>query len=356
MNKEKIEYYAHLTLTLIGIALAAFVFFRYLFVPLLPFLIAWSTAFALRPLVRKISSKTGISRKAVGTTLAIITVTVGLAAIVSLAVLLLGEAWQLLSDLVTDERIYEILKKIANPIGSLFGEGEAAAELEGYLGETVKNAVNALAGGIVDVLTSIVRGIPSVLFFILITVIASIYFSLDLDNINARVRSFLPERVGNALSRLKDSFLSVGIKYIRSYLLLMLITFAVMLVGFLILRVENALLIAAVVSLLDILPLIGVGTVIVPWSVFAFLFGSAGQGIGLLVLLAVHEIIRQLAEPKIIGKSLGFHPIISLLLLYVGYATLGFAGLLLVPLVSVLINVLVNKNNTSEVGEDTTRE
>ena len=144
-------------------------------------------------------------------------------------------------------------------------------------------------------------------------------------------------------------FLSIGLKYVRSYSILMLITFVIMLIGFLILRVENAFLIALVVSLLDVLPLIGVGTVLVPWSIFQLLFGTASRGIGLIVLFVLNEIVRQFTEPRIVGKNLGIHPVISLLLLYVGYSVLGFAGLLLTPLVSVLLNVLFNKNNSTKI-------
>ena len=351
MNKEKIEYYAHLTLTVVGVFFGAYVFFCYLFLPVLPFIIAWATALILRPVSRRISDKTGISRKLVGVSLAIVTVSVGLGAVIAIFVLILGETWDVLSELVKDERIYLLLKKIADPIGELFGEGDGVGELSGYLGDTLKNAVSSLAELTVGVLTKIAKGIPRVLFFIIVTVIASIYFSLDIDNINARVRGILPKKAANTLCRLKSHFLSVGIKYIRSYLILMLITFFVMLVGFLILGIENAFLFALVIALVDLLPLIGVGMILVPWSIFAFVFGAVGLGIGLAVLFVVHEILRQLAEPKIIGKSLGIHPVISLVLLYVGYTVFGIGGLLLTPIASVAIRIFSNKNNSSEVGE-----
>ena len=122
-----------------------------------------------------------------------------------------------------------------------------------------------------------------------------------------------------------------------------------MLSGFLILRIESAFLIALLVAMLDVLPLIGVGTVLVPWSVFQILFGSTPCGIGLIVLFLLNEIVRQFAEPRIVGRNLGLHPVVSLLLLYVGYSTLGFAGLLLTPLVSVILYVIFNKNNSSKI-------
>ena len=130
----------------------------------------------------------------------------------------------------------------------------------------------------------------------------------------------------------------------------MVITFAVIFTGLLILKVDNALLISLVVSVLDVLPLIGVGMILVPWGIFQIIFGSVPLGIGLFVLLGVSTVIRQFAEPKILGKNLGMHPIISLLLLYIGYSVLGIGGLLLVPIASVIINILIKKNNSTEVG------
>jgi predicted PurR-regulated permease PerM len=150
--------------------------------------------------------------------------------------------------------------------------------------------------------------------------------------------------------KLKDRFFKVGVKYIRAYLIIMLITFVIMLTGFLIMRVENALLLASVIALLDVLPLIGVGTVLVPWSVFQLLFGNLYLGIGLALIFVVNEVVRQISEPKIVGKSLGIHPLVSLVLLYVGYSVLGIAGLLLVPLISVILNVITDKNDAAEVA------
>ncbi len=356
MNKDKLQKFAYLTVAVIGIALAAFIVLRYLFVPILPFLIAWATALALRPATRFVHEKTRINKKLVGALLAIVTVTAGLGAVIGIAVLLLSEAWRLISEFMNDEGLYDVLSALTNPISSIFGDGENIKELEAYLGDSLSAALSKLLDGIVELLTSIVKGVPGVLFFILITVIASIYFSMDIDNINTRVRSFLPEGAVRTLTKIKSGFFTVGAKYIRSYIFLMMITFGVMLVGFLLIGVEGALAVAAVTALLDILPLIGVGTVLIPWSIFSLIMGNTGRAIALLVLFAVHELIRQLAEPRIVGKNLGLHPIISLLLLYIGYSLFGFAGLLLTPVVSVIINVLVNKDNSAKVGEGSRAE
>lgn len=350
MNKDRLEYYSHLTVTVIGISLAAFLIFRYLFVPILPFLIGWGVAFAVRPVAISISRRTKISRSVASVILAILCVVIVIGAVVGVAAIAINEGGQLLSDILNDERLYDILAKITNPLGTFFGDGEGSEELREYLSQTLREAASTLLSGLVSFISAVLKKIPSVLFFILITVIASIYFAVDIDKINAWVLKRLPDRISKTLVSFKNGFFSVFIKYARSYLFIMLITFVIVLIGLLILRVKNALLISLLLAVLDVLPLIGVGTVLVPWSIFELIFGSTGLGIGLVVLFVALEIIRQLAEPKIVGKSLGLHPIASLLLLYLGYSLLGIAGLLLTPLVSVVINVLINKNNSAEIG------
>ena len=349
-NKDKVTFFAHLAVSAVGIALFVFVFMKYLFVPLLPFVIAWGSAFVIRPAAVFVSRRLRIPRKAVSVALAVIGVSAVLVAAVGIIWYGLSEVFQFFSRLAEEEKLFEILSVLANPIGAVIGNGEGAEELEKYLGDTVNSAITQVMNWLVGILTGIVKSIPSVAFFILITVIASVYFALDIDRINQAVRSLLPPRVANFLIGMKNSFFSVGIRCIRSYLLLMVITFAIIFTGFLILRIENALLIALLVSVLDLLPLIGIGVILIPWGIFQILFGSVGTGIGLLVLLGVSAVIRQFAEPKILGKNLGMHPIISLLLLYLGYSVFGIGGLLLVPFASIIINILIKKNNSSEIG------
>ena len=348
MNRDKVEYYAHLTVTAIGIGIVAFLFFKYLFVALLPFLISWAAAFMLRPFARKVARKTRIPIKIVSVLLTILCVLIGLGAIALFCFFAIKESWEFFSSLAGDERVIDILAKITNPIGAIFGESEASNALTEHIGSAIEKGISSLVSKLVSLLSDIAASIPGVLFFILVTVISSVYFALDIDRVNGWIKMLLPKKMISALERLKKSCRSVGGKYVRSYLLIMGITFIVMLIGLFVLKVKNAVLLSVIIAILDLLPIIGVGTVLVPWSIVELLLGNTGMCIGLLVLLVVHELIRQFAEPKIIGKSLGVHPIVSLLLLYVGYSVLGFVGILFVPLLAVVLNIFFDKNDVTE--------
>ena len=216
---------------------------------------------------------------------------------------------------------------------------------------TTKGLAERLATAIGGKLSGIVTAVPAILFFALITVIATIYFSLDLDLVNRAVARILPRKIYDVAVRFKREVFTVAGGYIRSYLCLMLITFVIILAGLVILRRPYALLLAVIIAILDLLPVIGVGTILIPWGAFEIFLGDRAVGIGLLVLFALHELIRQLVEPRLVSHHLGVHPIITLMLIYIGCSLFGFVGILLVPLVSVLINLFVRKVDSAEVDE-----
>ncbi len=350
MNKEKAEYYAHLSITLITAGALLYIFFRYLFFVTLPFLLAWGVAFALRPVSVKISAGIRIPRRIVSAVLTVFIVLGGMSIAVSALIYALGQAWDFLSRLAGSDALYDVLSRLMNPISGLLGDFDGAEQLEEHIDSAIKGALTSVLSELLGGVTAFISSVPRVFIFILVTVISSVYFSVDLDRINAFVLKILPRAVSERLIVFKDRFLKTLVKYLRSYLVIMLVTFIVMLFGFLLLNVPYAVLLAFLVSLLDALPLIGVGTVLVPWSIYQIIFGEPWLGIGLLVLFVAHEVIRQFAEPKILGKSLGIHPIVSLVLLYVGYCCFGFLGLLLIPIFVVFINILMPQEGDENIN------
>lgn len=349
MKARNIRYLAYTVCSVLGILIIGFLFFKYVFSAVLPFIIAWGIAFIARPPAAFISKRTGIP---IGVARLIITL-LGTLAIAALGGLILwrlaGELWRFLSSVTEGKSLSDFLSEYVGAGGII--------DMGGSLGEKVGEAIYEFVLSLLRSLASAVSGfaaaIPRALLAVLVTVIASVYFALDLERVNAFIISLLPERVCLWLKRFKSRFFKVGLKYVRAYLLLMLITFVILLVGLLILRAPYALLISMVTALLDILPVIGIGAVLIPWSVISFILGKNFMGVGLLILYALGSIVRQSLEPKIVGKNLGVHPLISLLILYLGYSLLGFLGLFLVPLVVTLVNVFFNKEDTPKVGENT---
>ena len=348
MNKERLKNSFLIIFTCLGAILLGFVFFKYALPILLPFILAWGVAFAIRPLSRALNKRLRVPVRIISPVLALLLITLAVAAAVGLAATLAVQGWGLLSSLAEDGELTSLIKSLLNPFEGRF-EGAFSGELEGHLNEAVGGLITRLLSSLATLLTGVVRSVPKFTLFLLVTVIATVYFSLDLDRINAYLLGLLPERVGAHALAFKQSTLAVVLKYLRSYGILMLVTFAIMLVGFSFLRVKYALLFAALVALLDALPVLGVGTVLVPYSLISFISGDTALGVGLLVLFLVNEIVRQMIEPKILGKHLGIHPLLTVVMLYAGYSLLGVLGLIVLPIIAVIIKPLVEKQKSAKV-------
>ncbi len=346
MNRQKLELFVLWTVGIIAGGFLAIIALKYLLPIAAPFAISWLVAIAMSSPSEKISRRTHIPSRLVRLFLSM------LAVILAFFVIFMG-LWQgsaaifgFLTD-IGEGGFYEIIAKISStPIAEELGiPDELYVRLEEAISGMLASALSHAAG----LVTAFVGFIPKALFFILITVIALIYFSIDVERINSFVKDILPEGAAERIRRLRRGFFGVCKKYVFSYLVLMLITFVFMLFGFLLIGVRHAFLIAAVVALLDVLPVIGVGTVLVPWSVYCFISGELRLGIGLAVLFVLNTVLRQIIEPKILGKSLDMHPILTLLLLYAGYSLLGILGILLVPLAALALGMLLN-NKSDELN------
>ena len=348
MNFEKIKKLTYLTVFILGITLIAYLFMKHVFLVILPFLIAWFVAFMLRPVAIYISRKTKISVRVIRPILTsfLILASFGIGGLGVWA--LSREAWALFSGIGSDNSIKDIIGGIIGTGGIISG---IFGEFSEYVSDGIYNLIMSLLSKLAGAVSSVASAIPKAMFFILITLISSIYFSIDLEKINGAVRRLLPVKAYELLVRMKDGFLHAFSKYVRSYALLLVITFAEMLVGLFALRAPYPVLISILIALFDLLPVIGVGTVLIPWSVWSILVGKSGFGIGLIVLFVLHTVLRQLIEPRIVGKNLGVHPVLTLILLYAGYSLFGIVGLLLVPVFTVLFNIALNKDDTTEVGK-----
>ena len=265
MNDCKLYRWASFCIIGVTLSLAVYFALDYLFFAILPFAIAWLTAFALRPVSAKISSKTRLSERVVRLILSIFTSGAIISAITVIIWYIVNKSWRFLSNINEDEEFMRFLSSLFD--GGIFSKLLYGEELIEYIGAAVRAASSRLLEKLGALVSNIAMKLPGVFVFMLVTIISSAYFAYDLDKINGFVGEILPSSALKLLRKIRRSFSSVGIRYVRSYLIIMLLTFATMLVGFSILRIEYAVLIALFVAALDILPVFGVGTVLVPWSV-----------------------------------------------------------------------------------------
>ena len=133
---------------------------------------------------------------------------------------------------------------------------------------------------------------------------------------------------------------SCAIPILKAQSLLWLITFCFLLGGFWLLRLPYALLMAAVTTLVDALPVLGTGTVLLPWALFHLLLGTPLHGAALLALYAVITLVRSLLEPKLVASQVGLPPLAALIAMYMGYCLFGLGGMILLPILLLFVKQL----------------
>lgn len=183
-------------------------------------------------------------------------------------------------------------------------------------------------------------GFPGFLIQLIFTVISSFFFTLDLERVTKFIlRQFRPERRNMILEIVISSKVVIW-KILCVYALMMTITFFELYAGFTILNIPMAPLLALLVAIVDILPVLGTGTVLIPWGLILLILGDTVLGVGILLLYLIITVVRQTLEPKIIGQQVGLHPIITLLCIYAGAQLIGVVGIFAFPVIATVIKKL----------------
>ncbi len=213
-------------------------------------------------------------------------------------------------------------------------------------GAGLLEAVYAFLSGLVS---GIVTGAPRLLLGVVTTVIASYMSSAGLPRIKALLRRRLPASWREWLGRARIRAKAVFGGWCKAQAKLLGLVFLVLTLGLWGLGVEFPLLFGGLIALLDALPVLGTGTVLIPWALISFLQARSGLGFGLLALYAVSSVLRSVLEPHLVGRQLGLPPLVTLMAFYVGYRLFGVPGMVLLPLIGILIKPFLHENETMKL-------
>ena len=195
--------------------------------------------------------------------------------------------------------------------------------------------LDGLTTTLLSLAASILKAIPDSALGLGTWVLACFMLSARLPRIRLWIRDHLPkawhEKYAPYLQTLKTTVWG----WLLAQAKLVGITFSILAVGFLFLRIEHALLWAAATCLVDILPVLGTGTVLIPWSMVCFLQEDTFRALGLLGIYVFISLLRSVLEPRFVGKQLGLDPLVTLIAIYAGYRLWGLPGMLLAPLLAV---------------------
>lgn len=201
-----------------------------------------------------------------------------------------------------------------------------------------------------DILINTVGQFPSMVISFVITIISSIFVCADYEHIRDFILAQMSEENGRKLRHAKQLGISCMLKMIKAYGLILVITAFEMTIALSILKLigvyksDYLFIVAILVAIVDIIPVLGTGTVLIPWGVISLLTGKIGLGIGLLITYAAVLVIRQVLEPKLVSGQIGLPPIVTITSMYVGTKIIGVFGFFVMPFLVTILNEM-NKAN-----------
>ena len=219
---------------------------------------------------------------------------------------------------------------------------DSLAGLYDQLLKSVGSMLGNFSGWMLAWISSMVSSVPVLAIKILLMIIATFFAAVDFDKFtNFISRQISPERKV-LLMHIRDYLTGTVLRLIRAYALIMSITAIELSIGLTIIGIHNAVLVALAIAMFDILPIVGTGGIMIPWTIITLILGDFKLGISIFIVYIIVTVVRNIIEPKIVGPQLGLHPLVTLISLFVGAQLLGVIGLFGFP---ITISLLLHLNN-----------
>ena len=334
-----------LVFSLIGTILFIYLGIRAL-IYFMPFVIGWFLAFIASPLVTWLEKRLKIVKK-LGSAITIILV---LAACVGVIYFAVSRIWAEIASLIQNfPEMYEDLEAGFVEIGTK-GEQLFARLPQGIqngwhammqnLDQAMGKLIGKMSEPTMEVAGSVAKRIPSIFVATIVTFVSAYFFIAQREEIIIWAKKISPKPIVSRMTMVMDNLKYAVGGYFKAQFKIMAVVFLMLLAGFSLIGVHFSILLALGIAFLDFLPFFGTGTALIPWAVYKFLVGNYRMAIALLILYAVTQIVRQLIQPKLVGDSMGLNPLLTLVLLYIGYKLGSVLGMIFaVPIGMIVVNL-----------------
>lgn len=318
------------------IAISIYFILKYLIPFVLPFVIGVIIAFLIQKPAKYIANKLKINKGTVACVLAGLSYLLFAGAVLALAWTLISSGKTVLMKYFGDggdiNNIVDNLKELFNDFNTLL-QNNFNFGTEKILSNTFDEVLGKFASYLSSVIASTVGSIPAFLVSTIVTIVASCYIAKDYDQLIRFLKNLLSNESFDKILNIKEATVSTIVKMAGGYFTILFITFFELLLGFFIVGVDYVIPLAAVVAVVDILPIFGTGTVLVPWALISVLKGNFLFGIKLFILYLSVTLVRNFIEPRIIGKRVGINPLLTLVAMFVGLKLSGIFGMIVLPLI-----------------------
>lgn len=340
-NKEKINEIAYIIIFLLGV----FIFFKYIFNYVSPFVFAYVLSLALYPLYKFLNGKFKISQGLSSFLCCVIFIalTVFFCKTILSRIIFEGRYFFVNIPFYIKEFIIKIeaaklkYSHILNIIPDVLKK-----DFFGYMQKNFTDFINKI---LKSSSSNIVKFIPELFLNTIIMMVATFFFIKDKFLIQKFLRCTAPKKFLNTLSQFKKGCRRGIITYIKAEMIMMAATGIICTIGFCIAKYPYALFLGLMTALIDALPVLGTGFIIWPWTAYCFLNGNYNRAIVLMITYAAVTVTRHILSPKLISKQIGVHPLVMLTAIYIGLKTLGLFGMILGPIIIITGKIINEEAN-----------
>ena len=338
------------------LAVLAAAFWKYLLPILMPFVIAFVVAAIVQLPLNALHLKGRRLNKAAAIALCIVFYALVIWGMVFFSVKVITEISNFAAavpDLVYDY-LYPVIWEVGDWIQNILEPIDMTlAQLVNEVGKTLASTLakyaTQLSGWAVKTLASGVVSIPGALVTIIVTIVGSFYIAADYRTVLDFLKRLIPSAHRAKVVELVGYARHTVVVYIKSYLFFFVLTAADLWLGFWILGIPYKIALSLGIAFFDLMPILGVGGILIPWGVVALLMGNYKVGLGVWALYLAITAIRNALEPKLVGKQIGLHPLATLVAMVVGLKLAGLAGMLLLPISLVAIMRMRQGTQAEEV-------
>lgn len=357
MNPRHVKTLINLSLYIIGILLVCILTPRLLRF-FMPFVIGWIIALIANPLVRFFEKRLKIVRKHGS-----LVVIVGVLALVITACYFII-AWLVQEGIAFVKSIPDLyssisqgFRDIAANISTLLSRlpilpqadmTEMFANIDTYVGELIGSIgmpTLSAAGGIA-------KNIPNLLVMAIFMLLSAYFFVADKEKFSDSLRKVVPRSVIDRWDWLKETFSKAVGGYFMAQFKIMGVITAILFVGFMVLRIDHAILLALLIAFLDFIPFLGTGTAIWPWAAFLLMTGNYGMAAKLMVIYLICLVVHQMLQPKFVGDTVGMDSLTTLFCMFIGYRFSGVIGMIIAVPIGMTIVSLHRAGAFDKILED----
>ncbi len=336
-------YIVALTLTII--------FLPRLIVFFLPFLIGWLLSLMANPVVKFFEEKIKVKRKAVSAIMIILILAIIILAVYGIVVLLINQGMGLARSIPSKWSEWKSeLNNLGSTLNDLFknlpsGIRDSFADLGNNIEKALSDFVKHLGTGdlgsrVVNAISPIVGSVASTLISVIMCVLSAYFFTAEHNNLVKTMEKYMSPGLYSKMQAAYKGLKNAVGGYFKAQLQIEMWIYLITVIGLFVGRVDFAIIIALGIAILDILPFFGAGLIMVPWAVICFSNQNYYLAVVLLVTWGVGQLVRQLIQPKIVGDNVGFAPLPTLILMFIGYKFIGVIGMIIaIPIAMIVVSL-----------------